>query len=117
MNELEALTHGATARVLVAESDHVFNVNTLTWLATVRQDHFTFASPRGLTGDPAELSSYDLAIYLPASAVQQRDGTPRSHILNTTMATTVFGDQLFHIFGGSRHKVALDRTAVWILQR
>jgi hypothetical protein len=118
MRQLEALASGHPARVLVAQEDHVFNPNTLTWLGETRQDQFTFEDPQSLTGDPAELAGYDFAIYMPAAQVEQRNGEPRLLILNQSSATTGYGDKLFTIFSQGQHRIVLgDGTTVWVLQR
>ena len=118
LRQLESLAGKQPARVLVAEEDHVFNPNTLSWLGQARQDQFTFEDPQGLTGDPAELGAYDLAVYMPATQVEQRNQEPRLLILNQGTATTVFANQLFTIFSRSQRRIALgDGTIVWVLQR
>jgi 4-amino-4-deoxy-L-arabinose transferase-like glycosyltransferase len=118
MKQLETAADGRPARVLVAQEDHVFNPNTLTWLGETRQDRYTFEDPQALTGDPAELAGYDFAIYMPAAEVQRRNGEPRLLILNQSSATTAYADQLFAIFSGGKHRVVLgDGTTVWVLQR
>jgi 4-amino-4-deoxy-L-arabinose transferase-like glycosyltransferase len=118
MRELEAVAHGRQVRVLVAQEDHVFNPNTLNWLAERRQDRLTFDHPNVLTGDSSELAGYDLAIYLPANEVAQRNGELRLDILNQQAATTVYGDQLFQVFGRSRHKVVVyGGDIAWVLER
>jgi hypothetical protein len=118
MQLLEEAANGHPAHVLVAQEDHVFNPNTLTWLGETRHDQFTFEDPQALTGDPTDLAAYDFAIYMPAAQVQQRNSEPRLLILNQSTATTVFAEQLFTIFGHSRKKIALgDGTNVWVLQR
>jgi hypothetical protein len=123
MQQLETIAQGRPMKVLVAEEDHVFNKFTLLWVAAVRHDQFSFNHPMVLSGDPAELNSYAAAIYLPAAEVDQRNADPRVqiqriHILNEEVATTVYGDQLFQIFGGGRYEVVLgDGTIVWVLVR
>lgn len=116
IRELEALTNGHADRVLIAQEDRVFNGTTLTWLAAVRGDSFTFG-PAALTGDPTQLDDYDFAIYLPASVVSERNQDPRLQLLNERTASTIFGDQLFDIFARSRHGVSIQYGTAWILQR
>ena len=118
MQELEALAHGRPAKVLIAQEDHSFNWNTLTWLAATRHDQLSFYRPDLAGGNPSELASYDLAVYLPAKSVVQRNPDLRASILNGRTATAVYGDQLFSIFALSKHEVALgDGTTVWVLQQ
>lgn len=117
MRALEAAARGRPARVLVAQEDRVFNINTLTWLAATRHDRFTFDRPNLLTGDPGELNAYDLAVYVSAPEVAQRNPDRRLQILNQKTATSVFGDQLFTLFGRGRREVATAGATVWVLQR
>jgi 4-amino-4-deoxy-L-arabinose transferase-like glycosyltransferase len=118
MRQLEAMTGGRPAHVLLAQDDHVFNINTLKWLAAIRNDDMTFDLPSGLTGDPSELSGYDIALVMPSSAVVQRNPGLRLQILNATTPSAVYGNQLFAIFGRSKHDVRLDGGFdIWVLQR
>jgi hypothetical protein len=117
MQELEAAANGRPARVLVAEEDHVFNINTLKWLAELRHDPFTFPFADVMSGDPTELDSYQYAIYVPVSVVNQRNPDNRLSLLNQSTATGVYGDQLFAIFAGGRKAVPIHGGRAWILAR
>ncbi len=118
MAALESVAKARPLRVMIAQDDHTTNLNTLRWLSATRHDDFTFELPPVVVADPAQLSTYDVALYIPSAEVVRRNNTARADILNAETPSTVFGAQLFTIFAHARHEVRLPGgTTAWVLER